>query len=69
MATGRWGGRASPHVGAKDMGPPKLAQDPLTAKGSQIMENMKKEYGPKKGESVFYASRNSGKISGVDPKG
>ena len=27
---------------------------------------MEKEYGPKKGESVFYASRNAGKINGVD---
>jgi hypothetical protein len=40
---------------------------PLTAKGNKIMQNMKQEYGPKKGESVFYASRNAGKISGVDP--
>lgn len=30
------------------------------------MQAMKKEYGPKKGERVFYASRNSGKIKGVD---
>lgn len=41
---------------------------PLTPKGSKIMANMKKEYGDKKGESVFYASRNKGTISGVDPK-
>ncbi len=39
---------------------------PLTAKGSEIMSNMKKEYGEKKGESVFYASKNAGRISGVD---
>lgn len=39
---------------------------PLTAKGSEILANMRKEYGEKKGESVFYASRNAGKISGVD---
>lgn len=39
---------------------------PLTSKGSEIMENMKKEYGPAKGEEVFYASKNAGKISGVD---
>lgn len=32
------------------------------------MANMTKEYGPKKGESVFYASKNAGKISGVDAK-
>ena len=40
--------------------------NPLTAKGKKIMSAMKKEYGEKKGKSVFYASRNAGKISGVD---
>jgi hypothetical protein len=39
---------------------------PLTEKGSKIESEMKKEYGPKKGEQVFYASRNKGTISGVD---
>src|SRR5580704_4747224 len=39
---------------------------PLTAKGSEIKENMKKEYGSERGERVFYASRNKGTISGVD---
>ena len=39
---------------------------PLTPKGKEIMSAMKKEYGAKKGESVFYASRNAGKIKGVD---
>ncbi len=39
---------------------------PLTSKGSKIMSAMKSEYGGKKGESVFYASRNKGTISGVD---
>ncbi|MGW8324112.1 MAG: hypothetical protein ACWGNI_00320 [Desulfobacterales bacterium] len=38
---------------------------PLTKKGSKIMKNMKKEYGSKKGEQVFYASENAGKIKGV----
>jgi len=38
----------------------------LTKKGHEIMANMKKEYGDKKGESVFYASRNSGRIAGVE---
>ena len=33
------------------------------------MANMKKEYGNKKGESVFYASENKGSIKGVDKKG
>lgn len=30
------------------------------------MANMQNEYGSKKGESVFYASRNKGTISGVE---
>ena len=41
---------------------------PLTKKGNKIMKAMKSEYGGKKGEKVFYASRNAGKITGVDPK-
>lgn len=41
---------------------------PLTKKGQKIMSNMKSQYGSKKGESVFYASRNAGKIQGVDPE-
>ena len=39
---------------------------PLTDKGKKIMKAMKKEYGKKKGEQVFYASRNKGKIKGVE---
>jgi hypothetical protein len=39
---------------------------PLTEKGSKVLSAMKEEYGPEKGESVFYASRNKGTISGVD---
>lgn len=39
---------------------------PLTAKGQEIMAAMKKQYGDKEGESVFYASVNAGKISGVE---
>jgi hypothetical protein len=39
---------------------------PLTAKGIKIMKSMKKEYGEKKAKEVFYASRNSKKIKGVD---
>ena len=41
---------------------------PLTKKGDKIMANMKKEYGPEEGKRVFYASRNKGKIKGVDPE-
>ena len=39
---------------------------PLTAKGREIMANMRKQYGPEAGERVFYASKNKGVISGVD---
>ena len=41
---------------------------PLTDKGEKIISNMKQEYGEKKGTRVFYASRNAGKITGVDPE-
>jgi len=39
---------------------------PLTTKGKKIMAAMKSEYGAKRGESVFYASRNKGRIKGVE---
>lgn len=39
---------------------------PLTSKGSEIMGSMKEQYGEKKGEQVFYASKQKGTISGVD---
>jgi len=39
---------------------------PLTQKGKKIMKSMKKQYGKKKGETVFYASRNKGVIKGVE---
>lgn len=39
---------------------------PLTKKGSKIMRAMRKTYGPKKAKRVFYASRNKGRIKGVD---
>jgi len=46
---------------------------PLTEKGDKILANMKQQYGPEKGERVFYASENKGTIKGVhdgylDPK-
>jgi len=41
---------------------------PLNAKGEEIKEAMKKEYGEKKGEQVFYASENKGTIKGVTKK-
>ena len=39
---------------------------PLTKKGTKIMSAMKDQYGDKKGEEVFYASKNKGNITGVD---
>jgi hypothetical protein len=42
---------------------------PLTKKGSKIERAMEKEYGKKKGESVFYASKNKGTIKGVEKRG
>jgi hypothetical protein len=39
---------------------------PLTRKGTKIKKKMVKTYGKKKAEKVFYASRNAGKIKGVD---
>lgn len=39
---------------------------PLTSKGKKILRSMRKQYGPKKAQEVFYASKNKGKISGVD---
>ena len=39
---------------------------PLTVKGKKIMKSMKKQYGAKRGETVFYASRNKGVIKWVE---
>lgn len=39
---------------------------PQTKKGKKIMAAMTAEYGAKKGQQVFYATRNAGKITGVD---
>jgi len=38
---------------------------PLTKKGKKIKASMKKTYGEKKGEEVFYASQNKGVIKGT----
>lgn len=38
--------------------------------GSEVMSNMKQEYGGKKGESIFYATANKrGMKPGAKPKG
>lgn len=42
---------------------------PLNEKGKKIKSAMEKEYGKKKGDAIFYASENSGKIKGVKKKG
>jgi len=38
---------------------------PLTKKGKKIKRAMEKEYGPERGERVFYASQNKGTIKGT----
>lgn len=39
---------------------------PLTPKGKKILRRMQEEYGPGKGNAVFFASLNEGRIRGVD---
>ena len=39
---------------------------PLSKKGRKIMKAMRKQYGTKRGEQVFYASKNKGTIEGVE---
>lgn len=41
---------------------------PLTKKGTKIKSAMDSEYGKKKGDQVFYASINKGKIKGAEGK-
>ena len=41
---------------------------PLTKKGKKIKASMTEQYGSKKAEQVFYASKNKGSIKGVDKK-
>jgi hypothetical protein len=38
---------------------------PVTKKGQKILRAMRKQYGSRKGTSVFYASANKGRIRGV----
>ncbi len=38
---------------------------PLTPRGKKIMKSMKEQYGKKKGEKVFYAMENSGKLKKI----
>lgn len=39
---------------------------PLTKHGKKLMSKFQSEYGTKKGKSIFYASKNAGRITGVD---
>ena len=42
---------------------------PLTAKGRKVKKAMLETYGSeKKADEVFYASKNAGKLKGVDKK-
>ena len=41
---------------------------PLSKKGTKILSSMKKQYGSKKGTSVFYASTNKETIKGVEAR-
>ena len=41
---------------------------PLTSKGKKMMSAMKKEYGMKKGKSVFYATIKKKKLKGMEKK-
>ena len=42
---------------------------PLTKKGRKIKRNMRETYGKDRGERVFYASQNAGKIKGTHKPG
>ena len=41
---------------------------PLNEKGKKIMKSMREQYGKKRGEQVFYASKNKGTIKKVEKK-
>ena len=41
---------------------------PLNEKGKKIMKSMRKQYGKKRGETIFYASKNKGTIKGVEKR-
>lgn len=38
---------------------------PLSLKGLKIRSAMRKEYGKRKGDRIFYASENKGRIKGL----
>ena len=41
---------------------------PLNEKCKKIMKSMRKQYGKKRGETIFYASKNKGTIKGVEKR-
>jgi hypothetical protein len=41
---------------------------PLSKKGKEIIDNMHSQYGKKKGDAIFYASKNAGTIKGIEKK-
>lgn len=41
---------------------------PLTKKGKKVKRKMREQYGPDKGDEVFYASQNKGTIKGTHKK-
>ena len=41
---------------------------PLNSKGKKVLTAMKKQYGTRKGKSIFYAMENSGKLKRVKNK-
>jgi len=41
---------------------------PLTSKGKKTLAQLQGEYGKKRGEGVFYAMINSGKLKGAEQK-
>ena len=42
---------------------------PMSKAGSKIKKNLKEHYGKEKGEQVFYAMENKGKIPGMSKGG
>lgn len=41
---------------------------PLTKKGKRVKRAMRKTYGKKRGDRVYYASQNAGRIKGTHRK-
>lgn len=41
---------------------------PLTEAGRKVLKNMRRQYGKKKGERVFYASINKGRLKAMEKR-